>query len=128
MSVRDIRSHLAQVSLAAHVHRLALWVKNRSGSAVSRPVYLAVGVDMDGRKDVLGLWARAEGTSPGRFTPDAEELGWVICCRRIGQARDHGGCRRPWTAGSGTVRVAGSRTQAPEPDEEPALRGRLRKA
>ncbi|MGW5256662.1 IS256 family transposase [Streptomyces sp. NPDC004012] len=86
MSVRDIRSHLAGVygvevspdliskvtdavadELAAWQNRPldavwpiiyidALWIKIRSGSVVSRPVYLAVGVDMDGRKDVLGLW------------------------------------------------------------------------
>ena len=31
-------------------------MKIRSGSVTSKPVYLAVGVDMDGRKDVLGLW------------------------------------------------------------------------
>ncbi|MEU6708560.1 transposase [Streptomyces wuyuanensis] len=41
----------------------ALWVKIRSGSVVSRPVYLAVGVGMDGCKDVLGLWVKAEGES-----------------------------------------------------------------
>ncbi|WUN83896.1 IS256 family transposase [Streptomyces erythrochromogenes] len=39
----------------------ALWVKIRSGSVASKPVYLAVGVDMDGRKDVLGLWVGSEG-------------------------------------------------------------------
>ncbi|AOR36752.1 IS256 family transposase [Streptomyces fodineus] len=86
MSVRDIRSHLAGIygvevspdliskvtdavadELATWQNRPldavwpiiyidALWIKIRSGSVVSRPVYLAVGVDMDGRKDVLGLW------------------------------------------------------------------------
>nr|WP_286160539.1 IS256 family transposase [Streptomyces yunnanensis] len=39
----------------------ALWVKIWSGSVVSKPVYLAVGVDTDGRKDVLGLWVGDEG-------------------------------------------------------------------
>ncbi|MEU7635811.1 IS256 family transposase [Streptomyces sp. NPDC039016] len=91
MSVRDIRSHLAgcygvEVSpdliskvtdavadeLAAWQNRPleaiwpiiyidALWVKIRSGAVVSKPVYLAVGVDMDGCKDVLGLWVGDEG-------------------------------------------------------------------
>ncbi|MGI5133769.1 MULTISPECIES: IS256 family transposase [unclassified Streptomyces] len=86
MSVRDIRSHLAGIygvevspdliskvtdavadEIAAWQNRPldaiwpiiyidALWIKIRSGSVVSKPVYLAVGVDMDGRKDVLGLW------------------------------------------------------------------------
>ncbi|MCX4529930.1 transposase [Streptomyces sp. NBC_01551] len=36
-------------------------MKIRSGSVTSKPVYLAVGVDMDGRKDVLGVWAGSEG-------------------------------------------------------------------
>ncbi|GGV45428.1 hypothetical protein GCM10010495_73720 [Kitasatospora herbaricolor] len=36
-------------------------VKIGSGSVTSKPVYVAVGVDMDGRKDVLGLWVGAEG-------------------------------------------------------------------
>jgi putative transposase len=39
----------------------ALRVEIRSGLVVSRPVYGAVGVDMDGCKDVLGLWVGAEG-------------------------------------------------------------------
>jgi hypothetical protein len=34
----------------------ALWVKIRDGAVANRPVYLAVGVDLDGRKHVLGLW------------------------------------------------------------------------
>lgn len=91
MSVRDIRSHLAgmygvEVSpdliskvtdavadeLAAWQNRPldaiwpiiyidALWIRIRSGSVASKPVYLAVGVDMDGCKDVLGLWVGDEG-------------------------------------------------------------------
>ncbi len=97
MSVRDIRSHLAgsygvEVSpdliskvtdavvdeLAAWQNRPldavlpiiyidALWVKIRSGSVASKPVYVAVGVDMDGRRDVLGLWVgdQGEGTTTG---------------------------------------------------------------
>jgi transposase-like protein len=91
MPVRDIRSHLAgmygvEVSpdliskvtdavadeLAAWQNRPldaiwpiiyidALWIRIRSGSVASKPVYLAVGVDMDGCKDVLGLWVGDEG-------------------------------------------------------------------
>lgn len=34
----------------------ALWVKIRNGSVSNRPVYLAVGVDLDGCKHILGLW------------------------------------------------------------------------
>lgn len=34
----------------------ALWVKIRDGAVANRPVYLAVGVDLDGCKHILGLW------------------------------------------------------------------------
>ncbi|MFI9077035.1 transposase, partial [Streptomyces sioyaensis] len=33
----------------------ALWIKVRDGKVANRPVYLAVGVDLDGCKHVLGL-------------------------------------------------------------------------
>jgi putative transposase len=86
MSVRDIRSHLAnlygvQVSpdliskvtdavteeittwqnrpldpVWPVVYIDALWVKIRNGAVANRPVYLAVGVDLDGCKHILGLW------------------------------------------------------------------------
>lgn len=39
----------------------ALWVKICFGSVTSKPVYLAVGVDSDGRKDLLGLWVGWRG-------------------------------------------------------------------
>ncbi|MFJ1618741.1 IS256 family transposase, partial [Streptomyces sp. NPDC088251] len=104
MSVRDIRSHLAgmygvEVSpdliskvtdavtdeLDAWQNRPldavwpiiyidALWVKIRSGSVASRPVYLAVGVDMDGCKDVLGLWAGDEGEGATTWMTVLSEL------------------------------------------------------
>nr|WP_051499121.1 IS256 family transposase [Nocardia sp. BMG51109] len=86
MSVRDIRSHLQQmygVEVSGDVisrvtdavtekitiwqnrpldpvwpivYIDALWIKIRDGAVSNRPVYLAVGVDLDGRKHVLGLW------------------------------------------------------------------------
>ncbi|MER6530515.1 IS256 family transposase [Streptomyces sp. NPDC001508] len=104
MSVRDIRSHLAAIygvevspdlistvpdavvdELAAWQNRPldavwpiiyidALWVKIRSGSVVSRPVYVAVGVDMDGCKDVLGLWVGAEGEGATTWMAVLSEL------------------------------------------------------
>ncbi|MPY30742.1 IS256 family transposase [Streptomyces adustus] len=104
MSVRDIRSHLATIygvevspdlistvtdavvdELAAWQNRPlsavwpiiyidALWVKIRSGSVVSRPVYVAVGVDMDGCKDVLGLWVGAEGEGATTWMAVLSEL------------------------------------------------------
>ncbi|WP_251073047.1 IS256 family transposase [Streptomyces sp. ISL-43] len=104
MSVRDIRSHLAQIygvevspdliskvtdtvvdELVTWQNRPldpvwpiiyidALWVKIRSGSVTSKPVYLAVGVDMDGRKDVLGLWVGAEGEGATTWMAVLSEL------------------------------------------------------
>ncbi|MEZ0095262.1 IS256 family transposase [Streptacidiphilus sp. EB129] len=104
MSVRDIRSHLAQIygvqvspdliskvtdavadELAAWQSRPldAVWpiiyidalrVKIHSGSVTSKPVYLAVGVDMDGRKDVLGLWVGAEGEGATTWMAVLSEL------------------------------------------------------
>lgn len=39
----------------------AIVVKVRDGQVANRPVYAAIGVTLDGRKDVLGLWAGAGG-------------------------------------------------------------------
>jgi transposase-like protein len=39
----------------------AIMVKVRDGQVANRPVYAAVGVTVDGRKDVLGLWAGTGG-------------------------------------------------------------------
>ncbi|MFB7621065.1 IS256 family transposase [Kitasatospora sp. NPDC056181] len=117
MSVRDIRSHLVQIygvevsadliskvtdaivdELTAWQNRPldavwpivyidALWVKIRSGSVSSKPVYLAVGVDMDGRKDVLGLWVGAEGEGATTWMAVLSELRnrgvedvCIVCC------------------------------------------------
>ncbi|MGW1865956.1 IS256 family transposase [Streptomyces mauvecolor] len=104
MSVRDIGSHLAQTygvevspdvvskvtdavvdelvtwqnrpldTVWPIIYIDALWVKIRSGSVVSKPVYLAVGVDMDGRKDVLGLWVGAEGEGATTWMAVLSEL------------------------------------------------------
>lgn len=97
MSVRDIRSHLAglygvQVSpdliskvtdaIAEEittwqnrpldpvwpiVYIDALWVKVRDGAVANRPVYLAVGVDLDGCKHALGLWVGPSEGEGARF-------------------------------------------------------------
>ncbi|MGV9653136.1 IS256 family transposase [Streptomyces sp. NPDC003554] len=104
MSVRDIRSHLAGMygvevspdliskvtdavtdeldtwqnrSLDAIwpiIYIDALWVKIRSGSVASRPVYLAVRVDMDGCKDVLGLWVGDQGEGATTWMTVLSEL------------------------------------------------------
>ena len=43
----------------------AIVVKVRDGQVANRPVYAAIGVTVDGRKDVLGLWAGLAARAPG---------------------------------------------------------------
>jgi transposase-like protein len=117
MSVRDIRSHLARIygvevspdliskvtdavvdelvnwqnrpldAVWPIIYIDALWVKIRSGSVVSKPVYLAVGVDMDGRRDVLGLWVGDGGEGAATWMAVLTELRnrgiedvCIVCC------------------------------------------------
>jgi transposase-like protein len=49
-------------------------VKIRDGQVRNRPIYAAIGVDLDGHKDILGMWAgdgdgESYGTSTGSFPP-----------------------------------------------------------
>jgi len=39
----------------------AIRVKIRDGNVVNRPIYLAMGVTVDGERDVLGLWGARSG-------------------------------------------------------------------
>ena len=43
----------------------AIVVKVRDGQVANRPFYAAIGVTLDGRKDVLGLWAGTSGSGEG---------------------------------------------------------------
>ena len=44
------------------VSGLSSWWLGRRGSQVAnRPVYVAIGVDLDGERDVLGLWLGPTG-------------------------------------------------------------------
>src|ERR1700735_3725088 len=43
----------------------ALYVTIRGGQVANRPVYLALGVTVDGQRDVLGLWAGEHGDGEG---------------------------------------------------------------
>ena len=45
----------------------ALVVKVRDGQVANRPFYAAIGVDLDGCKDVLGLWAGDGGGESSKF-------------------------------------------------------------
>src|SRR5262252_426936 len=97
MSTRDIRAHLRemyQVEVSpdlisrvtdAVVDELAEWqarpldpvfpvifidalmVKIRDGVAANRPVYLAIGIDCDGAKQVLGLWVGPAAGESAKF-------------------------------------------------------------
>lgn len=39
----------------------AIVVKIRDGQVANRPIYAAIGVTLDGEKDILGLWAGTGG-------------------------------------------------------------------
>jgi putative transposase len=43
----------------------AIRVKIRDGNVVNRPIYLAMGVSVDGERDILGLWAGEHGDGEG---------------------------------------------------------------
>jgi putative transposase len=43
----------------------AIQVKIRDGSVANRPVYVALGVTVDGERDILGLWAGEHGDGEG---------------------------------------------------------------
>ena len=45
----------------------AIYVKVRDGQVGNRPFYAAIGVDLAGRKDVLGLWAGTGGGESAKF-------------------------------------------------------------
>ena len=45
----------------------AITVKIRDGQVGNRPVYVAIGVDLDGHKDILGMWAGDGGGESAKF-------------------------------------------------------------
>ena len=45
----------------------AIYVKVRDGQVGNQPFYAAIGVDLDGRRDVLGLWAGQGGGESAKF-------------------------------------------------------------
>src|SRR3954452_8877476 len=56
---------LEQVYAAVFID--AIYVKVRDGQVANRPFYVAIGVDLAGRRDVLGLWAGAGGGESAKF-------------------------------------------------------------
>jgi putative transposase len=77
----------------------AIVVKIRDGQVTSRPVYAAIGVTLDGEKDILGLWAGTGGEGAKFWMSvliDLKNRGvrdvfFVVCDCAEGPAR---GCRR----------------------------------
>lgn len=97
----------------------AIHVKIRDGALANRPIYVALAVTVEGRRDILGLWAGDGGegakhwmhSGPTTLTTSCLEL---RCCR-VGlvvhsTTPSSGGTRAPstgsWTASSSTRRTA----------------------
>jgi len=45
----------------------AINVKVRDGQVANRPVYAAIGVDLEGQKDILGMWFGDGGSESAKF-------------------------------------------------------------
>ncbi len=66
----------------------AIYVKVRDGQVGNRPIYAAIGVDLAGHKDILGIWAGAGGGESAKFwlqvltelkNRGVEDIFFVIC-------------------------------------------------
>ena len=66
----------------------AIYVKVRDGQVANRPFYAAIGVDLAGQNDVLGLWAGTGGGESAKFWPQVltelrnrgvEDVFFIIC-------------------------------------------------
>jgi putative transposase len=66
----------------------AIYVKIRDGQVGNRPIYAAIGVDLDGHKDILGLWAGTGGGESAKFwlqvlselkNRGVEDIFFVVC-------------------------------------------------
>jgi putative transposase len=63
----------------------AIQVKIRDGNVANRPIYVALGVTVDGERDVLGLWAGEHGDGEGakywlRVLTELKNRGVADCC------------------------------------------------
>ena len=66
----------------------AIVVKIRDGQVANRPIYVAMGVNMDGERDVLGMWVGPTGGEGAKFWMTAlTELRnrgvadvFIVCC------------------------------------------------
>ena len=66
----------------------AINVKIRDGNVANRRIYIALGVTVDGTRDVLGLWAGEHGDGEGSKY-------WLRVLSEIKNRRVHRGVRRP---------------------------------
>jgi putative transposase len=61
----------------------ALMVKIRDGVVANRPVYLAIGIDCDGAKNVLGMWSARRPANPRSSglpcCPSSRAAAWPTC-------------------------------------------------
>jgi putative transposase len=66
----------------------AIYVKIRDGQVGNRPIYAAIGVDLAGHKDILGMWAGTGGGESAKFwlqvltelkNRGVEDVFFVIC-------------------------------------------------
>ena len=66
----------------------AIYVKIRDGQVGNRPIYAAIGVDLAGHKDILGIWAGNGGGESAKFwlqvltelkNRGVEDIFFVIC-------------------------------------------------
>jgi putative transposase len=66
----------------------AIFVKIRDGQVANRPVYVAMGINLDGERDVLGMWVGPTGGEGAKFWMNAltelrnRGIGdvFVVCC------------------------------------------------
>jgi transposase-like protein len=65
----------------------AIVVKIRDGAVANRPIYVALGVNMDGERDVLGLWVGTGGEGAKHWLNVLSELKnrgvndvFIVCC------------------------------------------------
>jgi transposase-like protein len=64
----------------------AIGVKLRDGQVANRPIYVALGVTVDGERDILGLWAGDGGEGakyamlPPWVTTSSRARSCLMCC------------------------------------------------
>lgn len=51
-----------------------IFVKIRDGAVASRPVYVVIGIDLEGRREVLGLWVGSGGEGARHWTVVCNEI------------------------------------------------------